>query len=518
MQNAESHREQRANLYGKRGGVRLVAGDFEAASQDYQQALSLADPEQKVRLAVEIKQQIKAHCGSLERAQEWEQAEAILKNLSSVLLLGDTQARKWWADCWGRWGDAHRKAGRKEQARQAYERAQEVDPHWGRQLAFRIKLAPLWVWAALGLVLLSGCVGLIVFPAWPRPTPTPIVTYTLTPSHTPTATSFPTSTPTATPSPTPTASATPTSTSSATPTSTSTSTSTPTSTFTSTATPTHTPTLVITPEVGATLYWEQDQSTMVYVPGETFSMGSDEGQEDEEPHTVTVNPFWIDQHEVTNEQFQRFVKETDYQTYAERKLEGGDWTPDDVQWRAGWNWRHPGGAGSSIDSIPDHPVVLVNWNDAVAYCKWAGKRLPTEAEWELAARSPDGRLYPWGNQDPTGAYLNYCDALCPWGQGSDEDGYSETSPVCDFFKGNSPYGLCDVAGNVWEWVSDWYVEGRRRVIRGGAWAHTLKDARAFSRHDNEPDGALNVIGFRCAHNADFKVVKRGDMFVRDEEQ
>jgi sulfatase modifying factor 1 len=262
-------------------------------------------------------------------------------------------------------------------------------------------------------------------------------------------------------------------------------------------------------QAGDVLYWAQDRSTMAYVPG------VEEG-------AVLLDPFWIDKHEVTNAQFQRFVQETGHQTHVEELGKGWRWTSTGIMWLPGWDWQHPQGPGSSIDGLAQHPVVLVNWNDARAYCAWAGKRLPTDAEWEVAAMGTDGRRYPWGNQEPTGEYLNYCDARCPWGEGesphpgppptlgegTDDDGFPGTAPVCQFPRGVSPYGLCDVGGNVWEWVDAWHTVEGKRVIRGGAWSHPAGDARASLRVGHEPDGALDVLGFRCARDADLAVLER----------
>jgi formylglycine-generating enzyme required for sulfatase activity len=279
----------------------------------------------------------------------------------------------------------------------------------------------------------------------------------------------------------------------------------PTPTATPTATPTPTPTPMTEPEAGALLEWHQDGSTVAYVPGLASSTGST---------SVLVSPFWIDQHEVTNAQFQQFVDQTGHQTRAESLGKGWRWTPQAIQQMPGWYWYQPQGSGSSIEGLDQYPVVLVSWDDAAAYCEWAGKRLPTEAEWTLAARGSDGRRYPWGNQDPSGEYLNYCDARCAWGQAGNSDGFAGTSPVCQYPKGLSPYGLCDMGGNVWEWVADWDVEGRKRAIWGGSWAHPASDAGLSGRNGYEYNGALDVLGFRCALDADLKVINQDGVWVR----
>ncbi|HIP96746.1 MAG TPA: hypothetical protein EYH32_05965, partial [Anaerolineae bacterium] len=145
--------------------------------------------------------------------------------------------------------------------------------------------------------------------------------------------------------------------------------------------------------------WEADGAEMVFVPAGEFVMGSEELGDDERPvHRVYLDGFWIDRYEVTNERFARFVAATGYQTEAERR--GWGWVWREAEWEKveGADWRHPRGPGSSIADRMDSPVVLVSWNDADAYCRWAGKRLPGEAQWEKAARGPDGRRYAWGDE------------------------------------------------------------------------------------------------------------------------
>ena len=297
-----------------------------------------------------------------------------------------------------------------------------------------------------------------------------------TPTDTPTATA----TPTLTPTPSPTATSTP------------------------TPTPTPTPTLV-TPVAGARLDWRQDQSTLVYLPGWTPAADQE---------TVAVDPFWIDQHEVTNEQFQQFVQETEHRTRAEELQRGWRWTPQTIYQMWSWYWYQPRGKGSTIEGLDRHPVVLVSWDDAAAYCQWAEKRLPTAQEWKLAAGEPESRSYPWGNDPPTGARLNYCDAQCTWGAGGDDDGFARTAPVCQYARGNTPLGICDLGGNVWEWTADWDVEGKKRVILGGAWSHPAEDASTFMQASYEYNGAMDVLGFRCACDASFIVIQQGDVWTR----
>jgi formylglycine-generating enzyme required for sulfatase activity len=279
-----------------------------------------------------------------------------------------------------------------------------------------------------------------------------------------------------------------------------------------------------------------DGMTMVYVPVGEFEMGSMGIQwlwngslmngdldlqlyTDEEPkHTVFLDAFWIDQTEVTVEMFRKFVEATGYETTAEREGWGAPWTdgPMEEEWPhvAGTDWLHPQGPESLAHD--DHPVVQVTWEDAAAYCEWAGGQLPTEAQWEMAARGTDGRLWPWGDTYD-GNRGSYCDASCPvkrWNHDSYDDGYALTSPVGSFPSGASPYGVLDMAGNVWEWVADWYGEnyygdspyenptgprfGVERTQRGGAWIDNESWVRTTVRHATPPWVRCNDLGFRCA--------------------
>ena len=353
-------------------------------------------------------------------------------------------------------------------------------------------------------------------------TPTPTATFTSTPTSTATLTPTPTSTSTATttftPTPTPTATQTPTPTGTRTPTPTATQIPTPTETQTLTPTatrsptPTHTPTLPPMPPPAAL-------EGMIFVPAGEFIMGSLEGQGDydEYPqHTVYLDGFYIGKYEVTNEQFAEFVDATGYTTDAEKA--GWGWVQTgEVRGRVeGADWRHPQGPSSSIEGKMDYPVIQVSWNDASAYCQWAGVRLPTEAEWEKAARGTDGREYPWGNSPPDGSKLNYCDVNCEldWKDPSVDDGYTYTAPVGHYEAGMSPYGAYDMAGNVLEWVADWYDpdyyskalernppgadSGVSRVLRGGSWYDSQGLARCASRGKMNPDFRFNFVGFRVA--------------------
>jgi formylglycine-generating enzyme required for sulfatase activity len=222
---------------------------------------------------------------------------------------------------------------------------------------------------------------------------------------------------------------------------------------------------------------------MIWVPGGTFRMGSDRHYAEEAPvHRVTVDGFWMDRYPVTNARFARFVGDTGHVTFAELPPDPGDYPGADPamlyvgslvfrkplvrvdlrnshNWWAfvrGADWRNPQGPGSSIDGLESHPVVHVAYHDAEAYAAWARKELPTEAEWEFAARGGlDGAEYAWGDElTPGGHHMaNTWQGEFPW-QNARADGYEGTSPV-DAFPPNG-YGLHDMIGNAWEWTSDWY--------------------------------------------------------------
>jgi len=225
-------------------------------------------------------------------------------------------------------------------------------------------------------------------------------------------------------------------------------------------------------------------ASMVWIPGGTFRMGSEDFYPEERPvHEVTVDGFWMDQYEVTNEQFALFAETTGYVTLAERPLNPKDYPgapaenlvpgsmvfwkrtgPVDLhnyvnwwRWTPGASWRHPFGGESTIERIQKHPVVHVAYEDAEAYAHWAGKELATESEWEFAARGGlDGAAFTWGNEDSSDgkAMANSWQGEFPW-QNFVSDGYEGTSPVGSF--PSNGYGVYDMAGNVWEWTSDWYV-------------------------------------------------------------
>jgi formylglycine-generating enzyme len=307
---------------------------------------------------------------------------------------------------------------------------------------------------------------------------------------------------------------------------------------------------------------------MVWIPGGEFTMGTDSdlGWADEKPaHRVRVDGFWMDETDVTNAQFRRFVEATGYVTTAEKPVNaeeilrqsppgtppppkenllpgslvfmptsqpvtitGRDAHRQWWKWTPGANWRHPEGPDSSIDGKDDHPVVHVSWFDAVAYAKWAGKRLPTEAEWEFAARGGlDNKPYVWGDDKPTDAniHANIWQGEFPF-KNTALDGYERTSPVKTFAPNG--YGLYDMSGNVWQWCNDWYkVDLYRDRIGKGVIANPVGPEKSFdprqpytplrvqkggsflcndayctryrpsARHGCTPDTGMSHMGFRC---------------------
>jgi len=199
------------------------------------------------------------------------------------------------------------------------------------------------------------------------------------------------------------------------------------------------------------VYWN-DGKEMVCVPGGKFLYGDDKRE-------ISLLEFWIDRTPVNNREFGRFVEVTGYKTTAEKNGLGCAFTGSKWENVPGADWRHPGGPNTDIQDKEEHPVVQVSWADAVAYARWAGKRLPLEEEWEKAARGKDGRVYPWGNQEPT-------DTLCNFDR--HENG---TTPIGKYSpQGDSPYGCADMAGNVWEWTAS-EGENGTRILRGGGGSH-----------------------------------------------
>jgi formylglycine-generating enzyme required for sulfatase activity len=288
---------------------------------------------------------------------------------------------------------------------------------------------------------------------------------------------------------------------------------------------------------------------MIWIPSGEFVMGTDGPQSmpNERPaRRVKVNGFWIDEHDVTNAEFRKFVDATHYVTTAEKPV---DWeelkkqvpqgtpkpademlkpgslvfTPPDHPvdladlsnwwtWTAGANWRHPQGPASNIDGKDDYPVVQVSWDDAVAYAEWAGKRLPTEAEWEYAARGGSTRntRFIWGDEfRPNGKFMaNTFTGEFPH-KNTAEDGFAGISPVKSFPPNG--YGLYDMAGNVWNWCADEYRENPgaapdpfRRVSKGGSFlcnSTYCESYRPTARRGIPFDTGSGHVGFRCARDA-----------------
>ena len=299
---------------------------------------------------------------------------------------------------------------------------------------------------------------------------------------------------------------------------------------------------------------------MVWIPGGTFRMGSDRHYPEEAPaHRVCVDGFWMDRYPVTNRHFHRFVEETGYVTFAEVPPCAEDYPgalPEmlyaasmvfqrpksrvDLRFIGNWwafvrgaDWRHPLGPESSIEGLDDHPVVHVAYRDVETYARWANKDLPTEAEWEFAARGRlNGAEYSWGSElMPGGRFMaNFWQGEFPW-QNLLLDGYDRTSPVGAFPPNG--YGLSDMAGNVWEWTSDWYrarhpaeqqksccipqnprggeepesydgctpaIRIPRKVLKGGSHlcaANYCRRYRPAARFPHPVDTSTCHVGFRC---------------------
>jgi formylglycine-generating enzyme required for sulfatase activity len=278
-------------------------------------------------------------------------------------------------------------------------------------------------------------------------------------------------------------------------------------------------------------------TSLVDLAATTFAMGDESvwaypGDGESPVHDVALDAFAIDAYAVSNERFAAFVDATGFETDAERygwSFVFGGLLPDDFPetrgvvdapwWRQveGASWRRPEGPPSVVDDRADHPVVHVSWNDAVAYCAWSGTRLPTEAEWELAARGGTaGAAFPWGDDlEPDGEHrMNVFQGTFP-GENTAADGYLGTAPV-DAFAANG-YGLHNVTGNVWEWCADWFdagyyrasprvnpdgpQRGDRRVQRGGSYLCHMSYCRRYrvsARFASEPDSSTGNVGFRVA--------------------
>jgi formylglycine-generating enzyme len=300
---------------------------------------------------------------------------------------------------------------------------------------------------------------------------------------------------------------------------------------------------------------------MVWIPRGTFRMGSDKHYAEEAPvHRVAVDALWIDRTPVTNRQFREFVRATGHVTFAEIAPDPKDYpgalpnmlkpgslvfnppkhpVDDFRDWSQWWafkfgaNWRRPYGPRSSLSGLNDHPVVHVAYSDALAYAKWAGKDLPTEAEWEFAARGGlDGTEFAWGDEfTPGGRQMaNTWQGAFPH-ENQKLDGYERTSPVTAFPPNG--YGVCDMIGNVWEWTTDWYSAGYqadadkacciplnprggredasydpcqpaikipRKVLKGGSHLCAPNYCRRYrpaARHPEPVDTSTSHVGFRC---------------------
>jgi len=241
---------------------------------------------------------------------------------------------------------------------------------------------------------------------------------------------------------------------------------------------------------------------LIEIPGGRVTMGDPAGGRDEVRREIEVAPFRIMRREVTNRQFAAFVRESGHVTDPERRGFGWVW-PGRWERAEGADWRHPFGPKSSIEGRDDHPVVQVSADDAAAFCRHYGWRLPSEAEWMLAAGGADGRRYPWGEAPPAedGARrANFGTVTCC--AADDADGHLETAPVGSFPAGRSPFGLDDMAGNVWEWTSSAFPgEPGKVVLKGGGWGNNPYCLRIAYRHGNPVDIGLDMVGFRCAAGA-----------------
>lgn len=275
--------------------------------------------------------------------------------------------------------------------------------------------------------------------------------------------------------------------------------------------------------LGDTWVRPADEMVMLYIPNGEFQMGSSDEEldyavqqwgtvrtkdsiraqfEDEQPvHTVALDSFWIDQTEVTNGQYRQCEKARACSS------------PGTLIYRGSYT-RNPYYGDSDHDNFP---VLDVNWSQAAKYCEWAGARLPTEAEWEYAARGPEGAVFPWGNEFD-GTLLNYCDVGCSfdWAHTAFDDGYNDTAPVGSYPHGASWCGVLDLAGNVQEWVADWYGDypssqqvnplgpssGDTRVQRGGTWSTTPIYTRNARRNRGDPGSKHWTAGFRCAMDSE----------------
>lgn len=243
------------------------------------------------------------------------------------------------------------------------------------------------------------------------------------------------------------------------------------------------------------------RAALVDVPGGDHLQGDPHGEPDEAPRPVTVAAFRLMRTEVTNAQFAAFVAATGHVTDPERSGAGHVWLGAWAIVR-GADWRHPHGPRSSIAGLDAHPVVQVSQRDAAAFCAHHGLRLPTDAEWEWAARGRDGRRYVWGDAPPRAPAvyrLGNVGRLEPCCALDDRDGYRLTAPVGSYPAGAAWNGALDLVGNVWEWTASPHPTQAGKVsLRGAGWGNSAWCLRAAYRHANPPDRGLNLVGFRCA--------------------
>ena len=308
------------------------------------------------------------------------------------------------------------------------------------------KIRPIWIIALMGLIMV------IAFAVWGLPPIKAALAHVSTPTVTATAISGPTST------------------------------------LSATKFATHTPTTALTPTAGISSIRPKDGMTMMYIPAGMFIMGSDSGDPDAQPvRTVSLDAYWIDQTEVTNGMYAQCVQSKACQPPTSNGSSNIVFYFGNAQY---------GG----------YPVINITWYNAKAYCAWAGARLPTEAEWEKAARGTDGRSYPWGNAAPTCSLANF---IC-----NTYNGTNDTRDVNKNPSGTSPYGVLNMAGNVAEWASDWYgatyyssalasnpqgpANGSSRVVRGGSWEDPGSALKTFVRFRLDPNKSDSYTGFRCA--------------------
>ena len=299
-------------------------------------------------------------------------------------------------------------------------------------------------------------------------------------------------------------------------------------------TPTNTPEII---EAGSTSVNPMDGLTVVYIPQGTFTMGSNDdfnlrrGFCTKPQHKVTLDEYWINKTEVTVAAFRQFVDDTGYITEGEKLGNAGwIWSYKINSWEKidspdkGPTWQKPLGGKKAAVGIDEHPVTQVSWNDVVAYCEWAGGRLPTEAEWERAARGDDdARKYPWGSQEVNDELANFGEKSfqCKFCDYHEDDHYQYLAPVGSFPAGASPFGLLDMAGNAFEWVADSYdgtscypsghvtnpeplEGGSERIMRGGSYAEydgIYWKLRVDNRWSRLPGSAFADVGVRCAFDS-----------------